>query len=773
MANFRLDRLIAENNKFFFARVVASDAGTYSIQLAPISNKLPSLLSGIPLSSVTASLLGVKECVLPQPGSLVFCFQTDAYSGLVLGVVPDAENVDKAENMASRTVIGAGDGKVSENNTQGYGTKVGLSKINFQNINRPTDIVDGEYVLGNEFGVLLGLFQQFSVLKASELAQVQAFLLDDLVRIISHNYEHHTCMGSTKVYQDGMTMNTEFGLTHDPKEATGRPNTGGQEVDPVIKLTGKTSVDDTDDFFELKNEKQVAIDRLRGFIGHLGDFLHLIISKPAEGQLRAQDGVPTEIYDRGLASVKMGLDGSMALRSMSGLAFEKTNWIRVPHRIKPVEEKVEPTETPAVPAKYTFDSTVTAGNLPFMYFLQLRDYLAFSLEGQAYERFKKSGQFEVNDEPTNEERVGEQTKLTPEREASYYPKSSGMYLMPNGGVVFRDAWGSSIVMEGGNIYIQPAKDLVLQPLRNLVGKVGQNVALAARKDLELSSTDGGFRLKTDKAQYLYSATSGIVLHSDVTAPYEYLASDNGPITEIGGIVLNTPKGGLVTNASHSLLKTAANTIIKSDLTFIDADSRVMLRSGGGFDVFTSGDLLLSAGKNLIGFTEGTALFVGLDNTAVGMQKQTIAISPFGPVEGLFEKDTFNDWKQKASELATGDFQDFSFGYREDTAFDELKFKFPSSTNYQLSERLDAIPQTLAQQEDGQFQNLGLIPWVEKEVNSTMPYPGKDLPNMLATANLANLQFDQSLGDTYNKAIEHSAVGRIDFTDLFSTYRVYA
>jgi hypothetical protein len=84
MANFRLDRLIAENNKFFFARVVASDAGTYSIQLAPISNKLPSLLSGIPLSSVTASLLGVKECVLPQPGSLVFCFQTDAYSGLVL-----------------------------------------------------------------------------------------------------------------------------------------------------------------------------------------------------------------------------------------------------------------------------------------------------------------------------------------------------------------------------------------------------------------------------------------------------------------------------------------------------------------------------------------------------------------------------------------------------------------------------------------------------------------------------------------------------------------
>ena len=186
MGNYRLDRLIAENNQFFFAKVVSSDAGTYSVQLAPISNKLPALLSGVPLSSITASLLGAKECVLPQPGSLVFCFRSDAYTGLIIGVVPESETIDKAENLHARTVIGAGDGKSDPVNTQGYGTKIDFSKINLQNANRPTDIVDGEYVLSNEFGVLLGLFQQFSVLKASELAQVQAFLFDDLVRITSN-----------------------------------------------------------------------------------------------------------------------------------------------------------------------------------------------------------------------------------------------------------------------------------------------------------------------------------------------------------------------------------------------------------------------------------------------------------------------------------------------------------------------------------------------------------------------------------------------------------
>lgn len=771
MANYRLDRLIAENSLFFFAKVVASDAGTYAVQIAPISNKLPSLMSGVPLSSLTASLLGVKECVLPQPNSLVFCFRSDAFTALILGVVPEAEKVDKADNMPLRTVIGAGDGKSNVNNTQGYGATVDFSKLNIQNNNRPTDVVDGEYVLANEFGVLLGLFNQFSVLKASELAQVQAFLLDDMVRIISHNFEHHTCMGSSKVYQDGKELNCEFGITHDPVEASGRPNVTGQTTPPVIQMTGKSSADDKDDFFELANDKQVGIERLKGFIGSLGDFLHVVFSRPDEKQLRALDGETTGVFDRGLTSLKMGMDGSLAFRTLGGMAFEKTNWIRVPQRIKTVEEKIEKPVTDA-PKAFKFDSSVTAKDLPFLYFLQLRDYLAFALEGQAYQGFIDSGKFEVNDDPSKETKLGGTTALSPTRDGNFYPKSSGFYLMPNGGVVLRDAWGSAIVMEGGNVYIQPAKDLVFQPLRNLIGKVGQHVALAARDDIDLSSTDGGFRLKTHTSQYLYSAASGIVLHSDVTSPFEYYPTD-APITNVGGIVLNTPKGGLVTHAAHSLFKSEANTVIKSELTMIDANNQVLLRSGGGFDVFTSGDLLFSAGKNLIGFTEGTALFVGLTNTAIGMQKQTIAISPFGPVEGLFEKDAFDDWKQKASELATGDFQSFSFGYREDTAFDGLKFRFLSSADYRLIERIDAIPQTLAQQEDVQFENIGLQRWTEKAVNDTMPYPGAELQNMYATASLANLQFDPSLGDTYNKAIEHSAIGKIDFSNLFTDYRVYA
>ena len=769
----RVDRLASENHQFFFARVVSSDAGTYAVQVAPQSGRAPGLMMGVPLSSVMAGMLGAKECSLPQPGATVFCFKRDAYSCLILGVVPDADTINEGGQLPSRSVIGAGDGKTCENTTQGYAPGSGMPKMELFNLRRPTDVVDGEHVVANEFGVLLGLFQQFAVLKGSELAQVQAFLLDDLVRVVSHNFEHLTCMGTSKVYQDGQGVTHEINLTHDAMEAGGRPNVKeGAITPPVVTLDGQVSTDDSKDFFSLANEHQVGIDRFKGFVGALGDFVHMILSRPAEGQLRAQDGVSTQVFDRGLASLKVNLDGSVGIRSLAGVALEKTNWIRVPQRISRPEETIERPVASTAPSSYAFDTETKHRNIPFLYFLQLRDYLAFASEGEAYRRFTDTGKFETNNDPSKETALGQELELAPGRKVTLQPKTSGVYLMPNGGIMMRDAWGSALVMEGGNIYIQPAKDLVFQPLRNLVGKVGQNVSIAAQKDIDLSSTSGGFRLKTDLSQYLYSARSGVVIHSDASSPFEYSPAD-APVTAVGGIVLHAPNAGIVSNASHSLFKTANNAVIKTGMCLIDATSRVLLRSDDGFDVFTSGDLLLSAGKNLVGFTEGTALFTGLENTAIGMENQTVALGTFGAVHGVFEEQAFDDWKEKANALATGDLQQFSFGYREDTSFDELVFRFPSSEAYRLQEKEDALPQTVAQQEDRQFQTIGLAKWSEAAVNGTLPYPGVGLSGNYAVAELANLQFDPQTQDTYNKAIEHSAIGKIDFADLFKDYTVYA
>ena len=772
MANYRLDRLVAENNQFFFATVVSSDAATYVVQVAPISSNIPGLMSGIVLSSAMAGMMGVKECSLPQPCSTVFCFKQDAFTCLILGVVPDSEKADIPQTFHARSSLGAGDSKTCGNNIEGYGINASLAKLGAVNANRPTDVVDGEYVLANEFGILLGLYQHFSVLKASELAQVQAFLYDDLVRIVSHNFEHFTCMGGSKTYQSGKDLNLEFGLTHDAVEASGRPAVGGNELPTVMELTGKVTVDDEENFFKLTNERQSSIERLRGFVGALGDFVHLIFSKPADGELRAVDGKPVTTFDRGLASLKMGMDGTLAVRTLGGFALEKTNWVRVPHRIKVAEEKETSDKKPTAPASFKFDSTTTDKNQPLLHFLQLRDYLAFTMEGQDYRKFTGTDKFTVNDSPGKETPIGEDTQLTDTQSGNFYPKSSGVYAMPNGGLVFRDAWGSAIVMEGGNVYIQPAKDLVFQPARNLVAKVGQNISLAAKKEIDVSSTTGGFRLKTDLAQYLYSESSGIILHSDAASPSEFFPKDE-LVRNVGGILLHAPKAGLVTNASHSLFKTDNNTVLKSGLCMIDASDRVLLRSDNGFDVFTTGDLLLSAGKNLIGYTEGSAIFVGLQATALGIEKQTIATGLMGPVQGLFEEKAFDDWKNKTNELSKSDFQEFSFGYKDAASFEELQFRFPTSASYRLAERIDAIPQTIAQQEDAKFGMHGFGTWEETAVNETYPYPGAELTNMYAISSLANLEFDQQTQQTYNKAAEHTAIGQVNFTELFKEYKVYA
>jgi hypothetical protein len=768
------DRLVADNNRFFFATVVSADAGTYGLEVAPVAANLPGLLNGTMLSSTMAAFLGMRQCALPQPGSRVFCYQVDGLSCLVLGVVDPPAARPNPDVYHARSVLGAGEGKSVGNNRLGYAVDTGTPKTTYANAGRPNDVVDGEHVVANDFGVLLGLFQQMAVLKASELAQVQAFLLDDLVRIVSHNFEHHTALGSTRVFQDGRACTQETTLTHDAAEAAGRPSVEPSDADlpPAVTLHGRVTPDDQDDFFALDHEDRQMVARLKSFVGALGDFLHVVLVRPAPGQVRIQDGRVPEVFDTGLADLRVGLDGSVGVRTAAAISLEKTTWIRVPHRTLPPEAP-RPENAPAVegPAPYRTDQTVSRDGLPVFQFLQLRDQLAQLQEGQGSLAFRNDGRFAVNDDPAKEPALGPGTPLAPGRTADYFPASAGIHLLPGGGIVLRDAWGSALVMEGGHIHLQPARDLVLQPLRNLVGKVGRQVSLSAREDLDLSSTDGGLRVKTGKAQYFYSSRSGIVLHSDAPAG-EYFPREDQPVEQVGGIVLHAPEGGIASHSMHALHRTTENSVTKARLLMLDADDRLFARSSRGIDLFSGGDLLLSAATNLVGYTEGTAVFLGAANTALGFEEQTLAVGAFGPVQGLFRRDSFDRWRLQAEEIAGSDFQDYAFAYRDDDAFDGLLFRFPSRESYRIDPVADAVPMTLAQQENQVLGRHDLRPWMEEPVNGTYPYPGAGEGGTYATSTMLNYALDAA-GRLRPKTSDLSAVGQVDFRDLFSEYLVHA
>lgn len=759
-----IDSLVKNNSQFFFAKVVASDPGAYTVQVAPMAGRSPSLLSGRVLSSSMANLFGVKNCMLPQPGDTVFCFKLDAYSCVVMGTIPETTALDLPETMPVRSCIGAGDGNSNEYSSSGHDTD--MSKSLIQNNLRPTDIVDGEWAMSNEFGNLVGLFHGFSVLKASELSQVQCFILDDLTRIIGHNLEHISCMGESKISQEGTQLNMEFSYTDDPIEAQGIPNVDGQNKGKAsITFNGETSNDDSKDFFSLVDEKLTSISRLKGFVGALGDFIHLILSVPDKELPRVMDGKTTEIYDKGLASFKVNADGFISARSLMGISLEKTNWIRVPQRITSVEAGELSKKVFCDP--FIFDPAVQASGQPYLYFLQLRDYLAYVQEEAAYKQLKASGKFEINDDPTFDQDIDQVNEYNM---AFYEKKTAGIYLMPNGGISLIDAWGSSLVMEGGNIFIQPAKDLVAQPLRHLIGKVGGNVSVAAKDDIELSSTNGGYRLKTDKSQYNYSATSGILLHSDATGPSEAQPVE-GVITNLGGILLHAPKAAVTTHGKYSLIKADELLAIKADTAALDTDSRFLLRCEKGVDLFTNGEMLISAKSQLNLFTEGQALLVGASATFVGAEKQTVAITPLGPAQGLIKLSAFDKYREQIDRILKEDFQHFSPVYAHDDSFDALKFRFPTSDQYKVNIAEDLIPQTIAQQADASLNLGALKSWVENAVNDTYPYPGKEKRQNYAMAALNNLAIDPVKDDLYNKAVNNEVSATITYGDIFTDYKV--
>ena len=766
------NKLISE--RFFTGTITSVDATTYVVQVAPHGAFDLQLLQGVPLVSQMSKIFGFKDCLLPSVGSRVLCYRNDFFNCIIIGVIPDKDDYFQ---YPLRTIVGAGDGLNDKQNAQGYVDNSG-TKTYLLNANRPTDVVEGERVLMNEFGVSLSLFQQLAQLKGSDLAQVQAFVLDDLVRIISHNFQHFTALGEYRLFHDGKDLQIEIGLTHNPTEAQGTAQISEVVKADNITEIGTVKIDDSEDFYKVSDEQLIGIERLKCFIGSISNFINIMLVRPAEGQKRSLNGTAIDTYDKGIANLQVGLDGRVHLNSLAGLSLEKTNWIRVPHRIRAPEDPTGDREIEQVPTTpFTFDDTYKYENQPFLYFLQIRDYLSYTYDGQAYSRFKTlTKDFDVNDDFSNETQLVGSQNIDPNNKVTYLAKTSGVYIMPNGGLMFRDAWGSAIVMEGGNIYIQPAKDLVMQPMRHMVAKVGSNVSVAAKNDIDFSSTIGGVRVKADKSLYFYSDNSGILLHSNAQGSSEPFPNDgSAPISIFGGVILNAPNSGVFTYAQNKYDRIIDSLSINVDNAFSVATGAMYLESDDSLFINSSGGVYVGSQDTLLLTSQGSTVLFGEAGTAVGLESQTYGVAEFGlgklPVQGLLKTDAVTRYMEVISQLASIDVTEFTPVFKEDTTFIEIAFQYPESSSYQLVTGQDVIPQTIAQQEEDVFNIHSFGNWEEKAINNTYPFPGLDFSDTFLGATLNNLA--KTNNELHNNPINQTAnVVLAAPTNLFKVYKVY-
>ena len=744
------------SEKFFVGLVSSTDAVTYSTVVQTFGSHLKSPMLGIPLAGVFSSTVGFKECVPYSVGQSVFCYAISFDKCYILGAIPDADVADL--QSPSRAALKTADGTFDKQNTVGY-NELATKMLTF-NQGRPTDVVDGEYVVANEFGVLLGLFQSLATLKGSELAQIQCYVLDDLVRIISHNYEHLHALGEFKIFHDGKALMVEFGATHDPREAMGVAQVDSEkDQSRFAEDSAPPSKGGTDeyDFYKIDGDDRIkAIERLRGFLGSVGDMVHLFISRPDPEAVRALSGEIGGKFDTGMADFQVGLDGRINIRTVTGAAIEKTNWIMVPHRIRSAEDpKGDETDDITFETKdpFEFDNSKTFRDNPTLYFLQMRDCNAYLQDLYNYKNFLKyKKDFALSGNPTNEETKLEDIKnvhpLQKVNLKDYKLRRSGLYLMDNGGVMIKDAWGSAIVLEGGDIYIQAAKDEIHQPLRNYITKAGKFISMAARKDIDISSSEEGFRVKTQKVQHFYSDEEGIVLQSNSdkkSAP----SPDDEAYTEFGGILLKSASG-VYTYGKTIFDRADERALYKAGTLMLEAaDKNLNLKAATTVGIKSDENIMMTADKaiNIVSqttlncFGATSASFAGA-RTNFGNKGTIIGMVPHpGSLPAVLDGVLpVSDLVSTFANIGNDDYQQQFSPFTDDDEFTKIKFHFLASDKYKLSDKEDHIPMTIAQQDDEIFSFLKLDTWAEKEVNSTLPFPGKDkFSTYYATCDLNNLQ----------------------------------
>lgn len=785
--NSRKENREAQTSKVFTGVVITSNAGSRAVTVAregygmTTDGDLGYMMQGIVVTSVLSNFLGFKDCTLLQPGTRVICVSESASHTYIIGVVPQESLGLKI--MPARAALGAGNALEDEANRQGHAA--GTSSI-YDN-RRPSDVVDGEYVIANEFGVLLGMYQQMANLKASELAQVQCFLLDDMVRIISHNFQHYTALGEYNIYHDGKTIMAEFGATHKPGETYGRPAVTSKGENPVFKSEGTHSVDDEKDFYDFKEDERIkAIERFKILLGGLGDLLRILVVRPDPDEIRKNDPeADVKKPDTGLFDFHVGADGGAHLRSVKEVFIEKTNWIRVPLR------KAFPDDPSGDDAKeisyeekkkFEFEESYKYKGNPFAFALQLRDYAAYVNEKLGYQNFKKHEKdFHVNDDIGNENKISEFEKIDSETSLhlqSYKLRTAGIYLMPNGGITIRDAWNSAIVMEGGNVYIQPAKDLVSQPLRNHIVKAGGHINMACKKNIDLSSTKEGVRVKSEKTQYFYSDKGGFVVEANSSKDTPGTPDpEKEAIEYIGGIVLKS-KLGIYSYADKNIVCYAKKNLLFQSLenTDIVTKQNCFILSKQAIYALADTAMVLHGAQVAEVISDGAAIVAGSGTTAIGQKDQMLALkysedNPFvDPIAGVIEVSTLTSQFPEIKEAKDNILKQTVF--KEEKKFDKLKFKFLKSSKYEINPDEDAIPSTLAQQDDKLTSLYSLKDWEEKEINETYPYPGKEMfENFYISAEApVNLE-ENPLGKDYsNKADSAEKPAKIKLESLLK-YKV--
>ncbi len=211
--------------------------------------------------------------------------------------------------------------------------------------------------------------------------------------------------------------------------------------------------------------------------------------------------------------------GIHSIRTTVSSWLSKQNGIFIPHRQYEVDdpnnEGDNPKEDPSIlePAPRKGFKIDPEDQHPAAFGCMARDYVAWQTSGEyrfkRFEKYKKDWVKEAP-EPLSQPGLGDGQYadfISPTMAIPAQPTTQGDYsmyrpgeafcgILPDGSVVLRDAWGSSIELRGGKITITNPKDTEIVSGHNTVITSGNDFHLRAQNSADIHTTNKNIRIRS-------------------------------------------------------------------------------------------------------------------------------------------------------------------------------------------------------------------------------------------------------------------------------------
>jgi hypothetical protein len=431
--------------------------------------------------------------------------------------------------------------------------------------NRPRDLLPGETAIKNENNCGYDI-TSYTMTVTAGASFIRLDKIDDEIRLRSTNFKKWTNYTSVNEFNDAGLISLEgreYSYQGEYLGAEGRKSPPYEKPSDVLDKEPRP--------------------RTRFWGGFLGNLWTKFVTRARKSK---------DTHDETLASMHVSQAGNIMVRSAGGISLERYDAIPVPKRLK---EEWDPEG----------DKELDVTHEPIKSFT-LTDPHAIGLLKSSKMAWEQKSMYQRFDELKKDFETQEETDIKPLTDSDQDPFSSselklseytgrkaGCFVGEDGSIIIRDAWGSEIVMVGGNICINTPGNIISTANRDIVSIAGNGAIIRGNKATDISADQGHTRIHGQKMVAIAGGTDdspGGVLIEGIGSGAPVSKEEAGDSAFMGGVVIRSEK---------------APVSVGGKTTFITGESSVFITSGDDGETRTGtvaidGGSVITTAKSFIG-----------------------------------------------------------------------------------------------------------------------------------------------------------------------------